>query len=69
MTAVNEVYDTDGNVAWREDVPAAADDPTARLVALEDEVRGMQERAAAAAVTNADAVKVRDAITGAPTGR
>jgi hypothetical protein len=35
-----------------------------RLAALETEVRGMQDRAAATAVTNADAVKVRDAIVG-----
>lgn len=35
-----------------------------RLAAVETEVRGIKERAAATAVSNADAVKVRDAVAG-----
>lgn len=35
-----------------------------RLAAVEGELRAMRERAAATSVTNADAVKVRDAIAG-----
>lgn len=35
-----------------------------RLAALETEVRGIKDRAAAASVTNADAIKVRDAVAG-----
>lgn len=35
-----------------------------RIAALETELRGMKERAAATSVSNSDAAKVRDAITG-----
>lgn len=37
-----------------------------RLAAVELEVRGIKDRTAATAVTNADAAKVRDAVAGKP---
>ena len=58
---------TDGFTTTYVDLPA--DDPrmmASRLSAVETEVGGMRARAAAVTTTDAEAAKVRDAITGPP---